>query len=82
VRWNRKLCSEALIESPFSECSRVGTPTAQTIASHCPNILSLDLSHTSVTPLSIARLLQNCRRLETLKVAGMENWVRACWISE
>ena len=48
----------------------------EAIASHCPNLLSLDLSHTSVTPVSLAGVLQNCGSLETLKAAGIKNWVR------
>lgn len=47
------------------------------IGTHCPNLLSLDLSHTSVTPVSLVGVLQNCGRLETLKVTGTKNWVRA-----
>ena len=61
---------------PPSECGRVGALTVEAIKSHCLNILSLDLSHTLVTPVSLAGVLQNCGRLETLKVAGIKNWVR------
>jgi len=77
VRWNHQLPSVALIESSFSECSRVGILTVEAITRHCPNLLSLDLSHTSVTPVSLVGVLQSCGRLETLKVAGIKNWVRA-----
>ena len=55
----------------------VGTLTVEAIKSHCPNLSSLDLSHTSVTPVSLAGVLQNCKSLETLKVAAIKNWVRA-----
>ncbi|KAF9654328.1 RNI-like protein [Thelephora ganbajun] len=60
-----------------SECSKVGILTVEEIKSHCLNLLSLDLSHTSVTPVSLAGVLQNCRKLETLKVAGIKNWTDA-----
>ena len=76
VRWNRKLRSGILIESPFSGCSRVGTLTAEAVKGHCLDVLSLDLSHTSVTPASLAGVLQNCRRLEKLKAAAIKDWVR------
>ena len=75
MRWGRQFPLGALIESSFSECSRVGTLTVEAITTHCPNLLSLDLSHTSVTPVSLAGVLQNCGRLETLKVAAIKNWV-------
>lgn len=77
VRWNGVLRLCELTKQPTSECSRVGALTAEVIKTHCPNLLSLDLSHTSVTPVSLAGVLQNCRRLETFKVAGIRNWVRA-----
>lgn len=65
------------LKSPSSECSKVGAPTMEAI-SRCPNLVSLNLSHTSVTPVSLVGVLQSCGGLETLKVAGIKNWVRAC----
>ena len=80
VRWNRKLRSWTLINPPSSGCGKVGALTVDAIKNHCPNLLLLDMSHTLVTPMSLTGLLQNCRRLKTLKVAGIKNWVRTRWI--
>ena len=76
VRWNRKLRSEHRL-NPSSGCGKVGIRTVGAIQSHCPKLLLLDLSHTLVTPVSLTGVLQNCRGLKTLKVAGIKNWVRA-----
>jgi len=54
----------------------------EAVADHCPNLLSLNLSHTSVTPVSLADMLRSCGKLRTLKVSGIQNWVRDRCISE
>ena len=58
-----------------SECLKVGPKTAQAAGESCPDLAVVNFSYTVVTPISLAPLLQRCRSLEVLKVAGITNWV-------
>lgn len=56
-------------------CTKVAGQTMQALGECCLDLLSLNVSYTSVTPLSLSIVIQNCRGLQTLKAAGVENWV-------
>lgn len=57
-----------------SGCSMVGAQTAIAIANSCPNLKVVNLNYTSANPLSVGQLVKSCKSLESLKVAGIQNW--------
>ena len=58
-----------------SECVKVGPKTAEAAGYLCPKLTVVNFSFTSVTPVSMAHILRNCKELEVLKLAGIQNWV-------
>ncbi|KAF8844096.1 RNI-like protein [Paxillus ammoniavirescens] len=58
-------------------CSKVGAKTAQAMSDTCPFLTSINLNYTSVSPVSLVKLLTSCTDLEVLKVAGIPNWTDA-----
>jgi hypothetical protein len=58
----------------YSGCSMVGTQTATAIASSCPDLKVVNLNYTSANPFSVGQLVNSCKSLESLKVAGIQNW--------
>lgn len=42
----------------------------ESIASHCANVKTVDLSHTAITGCGVRSLVNGCSKLETLKVDG------------
>jgi hypothetical protein len=56
-------------------CSKVAIKTTEAVAAHCPELRSLNLSYTAVNPIHLSSVLQNCRQLQILKLAGLYNWV-------
>lgn len=57
-----------------SGCSMVGARTVSTIATSCPDLKAINLNYTSANPASVGQLLVSCKSLESLKVAGIQNW--------
>ncbi|KAI0078943.1 RNI-like protein [Panus rudis PR-1116 ss-1] len=55
-------------------CSKVGQKTVSAVAKHCPKLTKLNLNYTSVIPVSLAPVLQNCKALGVLKMAGISSW--------
>lgn len=58
-------------------CSKVGAKTMEATATSCPSLITLNLSYTSVQPVHIAPVLQACKSLEVLKLAGIPSWTDA-----
>ena len=56
-------------------CSKVGPKTIVAAAKYCPLLTVVNLSYTSVTPVSLVPLAVACVNLEVLKLAGVPNWV-------
>ncbi|KAK2461773.1 hypothetical protein APHAL10511_006236 [Amanita phalloides] len=62
-------------------CSMVGTKAVSAIASFCPDLKVVNLNYTSANPASVARLVTSCTHLESLKVAGIQNWTDATFLN-
>ncbi|KAF8641238.1 hypothetical protein AX17_000872 [Amanita inopinata Kibby_2008] len=60
-----------------SGCSKVGAETMSAIVGSCPDLKTANLNYTSVNPASVARLVMACPGLESLKLAGIQNWANA-----
>ncbi|GAW09362.1 RNI-like protein [Lentinula edodes] len=64
-------------------CTKVGPKTITAIAKSCPEIRSLNLSETSVSPVAIAELLvAHGKQLEVLKIAGLQRWTDATFMAQ
>lgn len=62
--------------SVIRNCTKVGPKAITAIAKSCPEIRSLNLNETSVSPAGIAELLvAHGNQLEVLKIAGLQRWV-------
>lgn len=57
-------------------CSKVGGATVEVVAKTCHDLVKVDFSQTSVTPVGIDQILIRCQKLETIKLANMSHWVR------
>ncbi|KAI0735233.1 hypothetical protein C8Q76DRAFT_276228 [Earliella scabrosa] len=55
-------------------CTNVGAKTVEAAAKHCPSLELANFNYTAVPAISLAPLLQNCKQLAVLKVAGIPNW--------
>ncbi|ETW87856.1 hypothetical protein HETIRDRAFT_413759 [Heterobasidion irregulare TC 32-1] len=56
-------------------CTKVGQKTIETAAKRCPNLTTVNLNYTSVSPVSLVPLLLTCQKhLEVLKLAGISSW--------
>ncbi|KAF9229497.1 RNI-like protein [Gyrodon lividus] len=58
-------------------CSKVGAKTAEAMGDACPLLTTINLNYTSVSPVSLVKVLTSCIDLEVLKVAGIPNWTDA-----
>ncbi|KAF8349903.1 RNI-like protein [Amanita rubescens] len=58
-------------------CSMVGAQSVSAIATSCPDLKVINLNYTSANPASVGQLLLSCKSLESLKVAGIQNWTDA-----
>ncbi len=52
----------------------VGAQSVSAIAISCPELKVINLNYTSANPASVGQLLVSCKSLESLKVAGIQNW--------
>lgn len=57
------------------ECIKAGPKTAEAAGSSCPKLTVVNFSYTAMTPISLSPILQNCKDLEVLKLAGIQNCV-------
>jgi hypothetical protein len=58
-----------------SGCAKVGPKTVKAAATSCPELVTVNLNYTAVTPVSLVPLVTLCKNLAVLKVAGVPNWV-------
>ncbi|KAH8102600.1 hypothetical protein BXZ70DRAFT_890543 [Cristinia sonorae] len=58
-------------------CTKAGPKTAVAVGKGCHNLVTLNLNYTSVTPVSLASVLEKCTALEIIKLAGIPNWLWA-----
>ncbi|KAJ4494338.1 hypothetical protein C8R41DRAFT_763847 [Lentinula lateritia] len=64
-------------------CTKVGPKAITAIAKSCPEIRSLNLNETSVSPAGIAELLvAHGNQLEVLKIAGLQRWTDATFMAQ
>ncbi|KAJ4486359.1 RNI-like protein [Lentinula aciculospora] len=73
-------CLKSLI---LRNCTKAGSKTITAIVKSCPEIRSLNLSDTSVSPAAIAELLiAHGDQLEVLKIAGLQRWTDATFMAQ
>ncbi|KAF9455704.1 hypothetical protein BDZ94DRAFT_1179407 [Collybia nuda] len=53
---------------------KVGSETIKAAATTCPNLRTVNLNYTSVTPTSLVPLITECPHIEILKLGGVQNW--------
>ncbi|KAG6842505.1 hypothetical protein C0991_000031 [Blastosporella zonata] len=58
-------------------CTKVGAESMRAVAQVAPDLRTLNLNYTSVTPASLFPVARACPHLEVIKLAGIQNWTDA-----
>lgn len=58
----------------------MGTLTVTAAANSCPRLKLLNLNYTSAPPAAVGLLVNACRDLEVLKLAGITSWARYLFV--